>query len=129
LISSTPSPPRPGKREQGSDGETRALRHLEQAGLKLVTRNWHCKGGEIDLVMRLREMLVLVEVRQRSHEDFGGALASIDRRKRRRIVHAARAYLARHPECAQLAIRFDVVAIEADDALEWLPNAFDADDA
>ena len=50
---------------RGADAETRALRHLEQAGLKLLARNWRCKGGELDLVMRDGAHWVFVEVRAR----------------------------------------------------------------
>jgi putative endonuclease len=111
----------------GADAETRALRHLEAQGLKLVTRNWRTTGGELDLVLRDRDTLVIAEVRARSRSDFGGAAASVDSRKRARIVHAARAYLAGHPQFARLAVRFDVVALEGG-GIEWIQNAFDVED-
>ncbi len=113
---------------RGTAAETRALRYLEKAGLKLVERNWRCPRGEIDLVMREHDTLVLVEVRTRGRRDFGGAAASVDARKRQRIIYAARAYLAAHPKCADLAVRFDVVAFEEDQRLDWIRQAFDADD-
>jgi putative endonuclease len=75
------------------------LRHLQQAGLRLVTRNYRTPGrggGEIDLVMRERDgTLVFVEVRARSGSGHGGAAASVSATKQRRIVVAARHYLAR----------------------------------
>ena len=81
-------------------------------------------GGEIDLVMRDRDgTLVFVEVRQRAGAAFGGAAASVGGVKQRRIVFAARHFLARLPQPP--ACRFDVVALEAGQ-IEWLRAAFDA---
>lgn len=114
------------KSGQGADAETLAQRHLERRGLKLVARNWRCSGGELDLVMRQRDTLVLVEVRKRSREDYGGAFGSVSPAKRRRLIHAAKMFLAQHPQYAGDAVRFDVVAVDGDDKLEWLEAAFDA---
>jgi putative endonuclease len=91
-----------------------------------VARNWRCPGGELDLVMRLRDTLVLVEVRKRSRSDYGDAFASVHGGKRRRLVHAAKMFLAEHPQYARDAVRFDVVAVDGADAVEWLEAAFDA---
>ena len=109
----------------GDLAEGLAARFLEQQGLKVLTRNFRCRGGEIDLICRDGSSLVFVEVRQRSRADFGGAGASITAAKRRRIVLAASHYLQRFaapPPC-----RFDVVVIEAPPAVQWLRAAFDAD--
>lgn len=111
---------------RGADAETRALRHLEQAGLKLLARNWRCKGGELDLVMRDGDTLAIVEVRSRTRSGYGSALESVDARKRGHLVHAAQLFLAAHGEHAQREVRFDVVAFDGDQ-LHWLKAAFDAD--
>lgn len=107
---------------QGEEAESRALAYLQRQGLALVIRNYRCKGGEIDLVMRETDgTLVFVEVRARSGRAFGGAAASITPVKRQRIVLAANHFLATlqdMPRC-----RLDVVAIEPG-RLEWLRNAF-----
>ena len=108
---------------RGREAENRAARHLERQGLRVVTRNFRVRGGEIDLVCRDGKVLVFVEVRQRSRSDFGGAGASITTTKQRRIVLAAQHYLAGKPECD---CRFDCVLIEGD-RLEWLRDAFSAD--
>ena len=114
-------------RARGQIAEDRALAHLQRAGLKLVCRNYRTPGrggGEIDLILREPGgTLVFVEVRSRGSADFGGAGASIGRVKQRRIVLAARHYLASqssHPPC-----RFDVVLLEPEPV--WLPGAFDAE--
>lgn len=112
---------------RGAAAEQRALELLQRRGLKLLARNWRCRGGELDLVMRDGAELVFVEVRARSRADFGGAAASVDHRKRARLVHAARSYLAEHAEHADAVARFDVIAFEADAAPRWLRNAFDSD--
>lgn len=108
---------------RGREAEERAARHLERAGLRVVARNFRVRGGEIDLVCRDGKRLVFVEVRQRSRSDFGGAGASITTGKQRRIILAARHYLAGKPDCD---CRFDCVLIDGE-RLEWLADAFSAD--
>ena len=71
---------------KGADAEDRALHYLQRQGLTLVQRNFRARGGEIDLVMRERDLLVLVEVRKRSSARYGDAAESVDARKRGRIV-------------------------------------------
>jgi putative endonuclease len=92
-----------------------------------VARNWRCAGGELDLVMRAADTLVLVEVRKRSRSDYGGASASVTPAKRRRLIFAAKMFLAQHPQYAGDAVRFDVLAVDGEDKVEWLEAAFDLD--
>ena len=81
----------------GDEAEAKVLRHLQQAGLRLVARNFRSPGrggGEIDLIMREPDgTLVFVEVRKRSGHLHGGAADSIQSAKRRRVVYAAQYYL------------------------------------
>jgi putative endonuclease len=107
----------------GQTAESRAATFLQAQGLTLVTRNWRCRFGEIDLVMQDAATLVFVEVRLRTRADFGGAAASVTSAKQRKLLAAARHYLASLktlPPC-----RFDVVALAAHGAPEWIRNAFD----
>jgi putative endonuclease len=117
-----------GRKHTGERFEDAALRHLQQAGLRLVTRNYRTPGrggGEIDLVMRDRDgTLVFVEVRARSGHGHGGAAASVGATKQQRIVTAARHYLARRA-AAPPPCRFDVVAYDGH-GVTWLRAAFDA---
>lgn len=109
-----------GRQLHGQAGEDRALDFLSGHGLTLVERNFRCKVGEIDLVMRHRDCLVFVEVRRRESLEYGGAIASVTPAKQRRMVRAAQFYLLRYrqpPLC-----RFDVVAIDGN-GLRWLRNA------
>ena len=108
--------------------ESRALDFLQRRRMRLVARNVRCRGGEIDLVMTdERGTLVFVEVRARSSRRFAHAAASVDARKRARLVHAAQHFLATWSG-ALPACRFDVVAFDAD-RIHWLADAFRADEA
>jgi putative endonuclease len=106
----------------GDAAEERAARFLERHGLELVARNYRTRQGEIDLIARDGAVLVFVEVRMRSGNRFGGGAETIDWRKQRRLVAAARHYLMRlghEPAC-----RFDVVSLEGD-APTWIRGAFE----
>lgn len=119
--------------------------------MREVAANANYRFGELDLVMldfgrldfgRLDRgrsdggrndgtTLVFVEVRYRRNPYFGGGAASIDTNKRRKIVHAAQAFLAAHRQFANAACRFDVIEADGDPAaprLNWLRDAFRADD-
>ncbi len=109
---------------RGVDAETRAQRFLEGRGLRLIARNWRCKGGELDLLMDDGSTLAVIEVRSRARSDYGSALESVDARKRSRLVHATQLFLVAHPEHAQREVRFDVVTVEGTE-LQWLKAAFD----
>ncbi len=109
---------------RGREAEALAARYLESCGLLVISRNFTIRGGEIDLICRDGKTLVFVEVRMRSCGDFGGAAASITAGKRRRIILAARHYLAGKPDCD---CRFDCVLIDGGQ-LEWIKHAFSADD-
>ncbi|RYF04179.1 MAG: YraN family protein [Oxalobacteraceae bacterium] len=114
---------RTARQRAGDAGEDAALLHLQQHGLTLVERNFSCRGGELDLVMRDGATVVFVEVRRRASGAFGGAAATIGRAKQARLQAAANTWLQRYrmpPAC-----RFDVVAIDGG-VLSWLRNAIDA---
>jgi putative endonuclease len=119
--------------EIGHAAESRALTHLEATGLVLLTRNYRCRAGEIDLVMLDPEaqVLVLVEVRSRSRSDYGQAAATIGFAKQRRCSLAARHLMLTRRELRQLRARFDVVAIDPSPEsggaplVTWIRNAFE----
>ena len=120
------------RRARGDVAEAAALAMLQDRGLQLLARNAASRGGELDLVMRDGATVVFVEVRYRASSAFGGGAASVDAGKRRRLVRAAQAFLQQHPEHADAPCRFDVVVASGDPAtpvLEWLQDAFRADDA
>lgn len=108
---------------RGEAAESLAADFLRARGLTITERNYHCRFGEIDLVAQDGKTLVFVEVRQRRSDNLGGARESITAAKRRRLITAARHYLARRrgaPPC-----RFDAVFIRGEPAeIEWIRNAF-----
>jgi putative endonuclease len=110
--------------DRGQLTEDFAAAYLEQRGLELVERNYRCRFGEIDLIVRDGQTLVFVEVRMRTSERFGGAAASITAAKRVKLTRAARHYLAgttRMPAC-----RFDALLVSGPgQTVEWLKNAFE----
>ncbi|CAM2181919.1 putative endonuclease [Paraburkholderia sacchari] len=121
------------RRETGARFESHALAFLQRQRLVLVARNVHCRGGELDLVMRDRDgTLVFVEVRARTRHGYGGAAASVGWHKQQRILRAARYYLAslamraHAREALPMACRFDVVTFDGG-RLAWLRDAFRED--
>ena len=117
------------KQVAGNAAEALASAHLEQAGLRILLRNYRVRDGEIDCIALDGQTLVFVEVRLRRNARFGGASASIDHRKQQRIIHAARCYLLRYPRQAERPCRFDCILLDSLDAnqLEWIKDAFQAD--
>ena len=122
--------PQRSSAQSGKDAELHALDYLQQQGLRLLAQNWLCKRGELDLVMLDGDTVVFVEVRYRQHAQWGGALASIDERKRQKLVLAAQFFLQKEHRWADRPCRFDVVAMESTPSgtadLTWLKNAFDS---
>lgn len=117
-----PPPSLPTKQERGRQAEDDALAYLLLQGLALLQRNYLCRGGELDLIMRDGASVVFVEVRLRSGSAFGGALASITPAKQRRMVLAAQTWLLgqkRLPAC-----RFDALCIDGGH-ISWLKNILD----
>lgn len=115
------------KIEQGRSGEELACRHLQARGLTLVERNFRCKCGELDLIMRDGRQLVFVEVRYRRDNRHGTPAETVTYGKRRRLIRTASYYLQRHP--CDLPCRFDIIAIaqrDGRDTLEWIRDAFQA---
>jgi putative endonuclease len=117
----------------GDDGEAAALAFLMARGLRPLARNVRFKGGELDLVMLDGDTLVFVEVRRRGRSDFGDAFDSVDARKARKLVLAARLYLQRETRHSQRDCRFDVVGFDDNGgtriaAPRWVRGAFTLDD-
>lgn len=112
------------KRLLGQTAEAHAERYLQSQGLKSVARNWRCRFGEIDLIMQDGDTLVFIEVRMRSHADFGGAAASVDTGKQRKLIAAAKLYLSAMPDMPPC--RFDVIALtDLRASPKWIKSAFD----
>lgn len=110
----------------GAPAEQWAAHYLQKQGLKLIEQNYRGRFGEIDLIMQDGDTLVFIEVRLRRNTDFGGAAASIDIHKQKRIISTSQQYLsglAHIPAC-----RFDAILMSDTQGknAQWLKNAFDA---
>ncbi|MGB5260959.1 MAG: YraN family protein [Gammaproteobacteria bacterium] len=111
--------------DRGRTAEELACRYLLQRGLVLLDRNYHCRRGEIDLILRDTDTLVFVEVRYRRQGRFGSAAESVDWHKQKRLTACARHYLQARLPAARKDCRFDVVAIDGpDQTIAWIRNAF-----
>jgi len=95
----------------GQLSEERACLFLQRHGYEIVTRNWRTRLGEIDIIARDGGTIVFVEVKARSSSGFGGPEAAVHPGKQRRLIAAARLFLAAM-DC-QLPARFDVVVFLA----------------
>ena len=115
----------------GKRAEQTAFRFLLSKGLQPVTRNFRCRGGEIDLIMLHGNCLAFVEVRYRRSAHFWSPAATVNQLKQQKIVRTAAQYLATRRCYARHATRFDVVSITgSDDAnIEWIQDAFRPNDS
>ncbi|MFK5913222.1 MAG: YraN family protein [Woeseiaceae bacterium] len=121
-------------REQGQYTESLACQFLEQKGFILVEKNFNCRMGEIDLIMKDKETLVFVEVRYRRSNNFGSGAESITYTKQTKLIKTASLYLQKHAKLNQNPSRFDVVSItgliNTSDInkinFDWIENAFGA---
>ena len=97
--------------------------------MRLLARNYRTRRGEIDLIMQDGTVIVFIEVRSRAHTRFMDPAASVDARKRARLVLAGQSYLQKAGLLDSARCRFDVVSVtgNADDRkIEWIRSAFEA---
>lgn len=119
------TPMRSPTQRTGSWAENLASRYLEKHGLRLLTRNYQCRHGEIDLILEHDRALVFVEVRYREDPRLGAPAETIDALKRTRLLRTAQHYLQTHAR--DQACRFDAVLIEGAThcpRIEWVKGAF-----
>ena len=114
------------KRTIGREYEAIACQYLMQQGLSKVAINYSSRFGELDLIMKDKSTWVFVEVKYRKSSQYGGAVAAVTRTKRRKILHTAYCFLNENGiSSSNVAIRFDIVAINGNNALEsinWIKN-------
>ena len=94
---------------KGRWAETLCVLVLRLKGYRILARNWRVPSGEADIIARQRRVLVFVEVKSRMTTE--NALYAIHEKQQRRITSAAGAWLGQHPECANMHVRFDVMAV------------------
>ena len=103
--------------------ERLAAEHLERLGYAILARRHRTRFGELDIVAFDGRTIVFCEVKSKSGDGFGDPVEMVSERKAAQIRRVAEAWLAAHPECAELAVRFDVIA-ERGGRLECLRSAF-----
>jgi putative endonuclease len=119
---------RTDNRVVGDKAEDLAYRYLVKHGLTPVRRNFNCRLGELDLIMRDAHCLVVVEVRYRNCHSFVAAEQTIDYRKQGKLIRTAAMFLAWNEQFASLPLRFDVVGVDSDaqgnTRINWIRDAF-----
>ena len=112
-------------REKGLYYEHQAEQYLIQHGLKAIERNYLCKYGELDLIMRDGQTLVFVEVKFRKNALRGGANYALSKQKQQRLRRTISHYLA-EKKISNQAMRIDYVAItgELNSTLYWFKNVY-----
>ncbi len=103
----------PSSRARGTEAERRARRFYRLRGYRVLGENVWIGGYELDLILRRGERLVFCEVKAKLGEGYGDPAEMVNPEKQRRLRRAAEAWLAVHPELAELEARFDVVGVTA----------------
>jgi len=117
-------------RSKGLRVEAMARQYLSEQGCRIIEQNANFRFGELDLIVVDGPHLAFVEVRYRKHSSWGGALASVDWRKQRKLVKAAQIWLVQNPRYQDSTCRFDLVTINSNQETEqclWYKDAFRPD--
>jgi putative endonuclease len=92
-------------------GERLAARHYRLRGYRVLAANARCAGYELDLVVRRGARIVFCEVKEKGGDGYGAPAEMVDAEKLRRVLVAARAWLAEHPRYARLDVAVEVAAV------------------
>lgn len=124
-------------KKRGHQIETLVCNYLRQRKLTLITRNYTCRLGEIDLIMSDQSTLVFIEVRYRHNDHFGSSIESVNVIKQHKMIKTAEYYLLSQQLSEKVACRFDVVGVKPSPdkwvgnlsklgpaQVEWIKNAF-----
>lgn len=114
------------RQKLGRWGELVAATHLEAKGYQIVTRNWRCAQGEVDLVAKAGEEWVFVEVKTRRGQDMGAPEEGLTAVKQKKLLAVAQEYVLAHD--LDVDWRIDLVAVELDKTgkllrCDHIPNA------
>ena len=116
------------RRTLGDAGEEAVARWYARAGYEVIDRNWHCREGELDLVVAGASVLVFCEVKTRRSTAFGVPAEAVTLTKQRRLRTLARQWLAAHPDRRARTLRFDVASVlaarGAEPVIDVIENAF-----
>jgi len=116
------------KKDIGDKAERIALKHLKKHKLKLIEKNYLCRHGEIDLIMQEGDSIVFIEVRYRKNPHYGGAVASVNKHKLRKISKSIEHYLLKN-NLGYIPCQIDVLGLEGDlqkPKITWIRNVIQA---
>lgn len=116
-----------GKAKSGSEGEKAAAQYLEKNGYEILENNYRVSGSEVDLIAKKDDTLCFVEVKTRGSDDFGLPEEFVDRRKRSKIIRAAKIFTATK-KYVDFYVRFDIIAVlysEGKIAINHIQHAFE----
>ncbi len=116
-------------KQSGKRAEDIAAEYLTEQKVKLVTRNFHSRFGEIDLIGFEQEILLFIEVRYRKNEHFLAAVETIDQHKCKKIIITSEYYLNKHKKYQSYLCRYDVITLTGaldQPVIQWIKNAFQA---
>ncbi|OQX52762.1 MAG: YraN family protein [Candidatus Cloacimonas sp. 4484_209] len=111
----------------GANGESRAIAFLKERKFRIVERNYRTKVGEIDIIAERDGLVTFVEVKTRRSKSYGSPEEAIDKKKRKRIIKAAKYYLVSHNLYDEVDVRFDVLSLTKKNGvfqIEYFENAF-----
>jgi len=111
----------------GKAGERAAARYLEKKGYKILENNYRVSGSEVDLIAKKDDTVCFVEVKTRSSDDHGLPEEFVDRRKRNKIIRAARIFTA-DEKYIELYVRFDIISViyrDGDIKINHIQHAFE----
>tara|TARA_B110000977_G_scaffold199683_1_gene287833 strand:- start:1328 stop:1705 length:378 start_codon:yes stop_codon:yes gene_type:complete len=114
-------------KNKGATYEEAAKRLTEKAGFTTIAQNYHCRGGELDIICSHKTILCFIEVKYRKSNSHGNAIEQVTHAKQQRILLAAKIYLNKNKQYQNHAIRFDVIAITSlqnELQFDWIENAF-----
>ncbi len=112
------------RQQLGAAGEEAALQIYIDRGYRLVARNWRCRLGELDLVLRRGSQLVICEVKTRRDSRFGHGWEAVGARKQAKVRAVAQVFLLTHPD-PTASVRFDVASVRVRNAR--LPSSADVE--
>lgn len=110
--------------QKGKLGEDIALNYLINNNVNILETNYRIKSGEIDIIAKIDEEIVFIEVKSRSNIKFGYPSEAVDNKKIRKIINTAKYYILKH-NLNNISIRFDVIEIYLKDKkINHIVNAF-----
>ena len=131
-------------RKKGQAAEAFVEKALHEKGYQTLCKNFYCRAGEIDLIMKKNDLISFVEVRARQQEQFGSGSETVTASKQKKIIITAKTFIHQHSKYQNFMFSFDVadVTMHPDDTmmphgnankqsiftLNWIPDAFDLGD-